>query len=282
MKIFFALAVLTIGLVQSEVIIPTPMFVTGKDINADAGETKHFYARLCGGCLYDRSTARISINQVNKPWDQEAGSFEIVKVTDDSGNLLQTNKLPGNKYASEFTFEYLKAYGDLFLEVKTGDATGGSQYTVTLEFINRPPCKPCETAGSPPIKEVGANEAIPLVVVFRTNKVNHVTTQNKLWLRLDYCFPINQPGKISISTIATDTISGFGTYVCKGPGAVEECTAQSPDAVVDTSGASVNFVDVELSGKGGDLEPIRVMIYGDGNNLSKNSFRLGASKFFPK
>jgi len=279
MKIFFALAALAIGLTEGT-IMPNPMFVNEFDVRTQPGETVTFIARLCGGCLYDRTIAMISINQPNKPWSPITGALQSVVVEDQYGNRIASNV--EMNYARVFTFPYHKAYGTLHLVVTTGPATGGSEYTVTLEFL--PPLE--ETLASipkilptnKPLREIQGRQ-YNLVTVFRTTGIKEVATQDVKYLQLNYCFEQNQPGTLVISTIATDETSGLGTYVCTGK-VTGECTAMKAE-FMDLSGASVNFVNVKLSGKGGDLEPLKVTVYGDGKFKEKNFFRLGASKFFP-
>lgn len=90
-----------------------------------------------------------------------------------------------------------------------------------------------------------------------------------------YLFYIIQfPGFVTISTIASDEVSGFATYICTPD---VQCTSTEAATYFDVSGASVNFVTVPIDAK--DAGILKVLVRGDGRYSGNNKFVLAASKY---
>ena len=267
-------------------------FVTERNIIRGSKRTDKFVIQLCGGCLYDGNTASVSLNIQSAQWNPKESQRLEVAVSDQHNNLITKNVANG-QFVEDFSFIYKAKYGDLVIESKTGKATTYT-YTVTFQFSpnKRPPsagvkCKPRwqmnnkekqHTKQVISFTENGVQRGHILKRVFKKERNGTVLTERVKKFQINYCFPDKRQYHLTVSTIALDSSSGFATYVCTQR--KKDCTIEASE-FDDTSGGSVNFVPIKLSGDG-DLGPITVLVGGDGRNSRKNTFTLAASNYRKK
>ena len=263
-------------------------FVTERHIFGDAYEVNHFSVHLCGGCLFDKQTAVVSLNLQKQPWNRTLQDILKATVSTAHGTVITTNCLSGGFYPT-FKFMYYKSYGDLHIKVENG-AGSGMIYTLAVKFENRTKAEDstCEKRWAMNYYEsrthwkhrtavAAAGERLyELVPIFRLSEPYSVKTGDLRYLQLDYCFP-NVQGKysLSVSVIANDEQSAFATYAC--PMRIQDCEPRNAP-FHDTSGSAANFVTVNVSGAP-DMGPVTVVVRGDGRYKESNAFSLAASKY---
>jgi len=262
--------------------------VTETHIFGDAYEVHHFSAHLCGGCLFDKQTAIVSLNLQKQPWNNTIQDILKATVTDPHGTTIKTNSLPTG-FVSTFKFPYHKSYGDLYIKIENG-AGSGMIYTLSLKFEKGKEAtdSDCESRWAMNFLETHAHwkhrtavtavgeQLHELVPIFRLSEPYTVKTSDLKYLQLDYCFP-NVKGKyhLSVSVIANDQQSSFATYAC--PSGIPDCEPGNAP-FHDTSGSAANFVQVAVSGAA-EIGPVTVVVRGDGRYKEMNTFSLAASKY---
>lgn len=273
---------------------PVPIYyVTESDISSAPKEQYVFNVPLCGGDQFEHFHVNFFVNFPDKKWNPIVGDYVAVVVQDIHGHTIGSNSASGGNYLNQFSLLYHKQYSDLRLIVTSGNSPD-LKYTLTVTFTNS------TTSGvnvSPPLMKsryfkseeekltwsklvstLPDGNTQELMTVFKTTEIGCVSTADATGLHLGYCFDPDQfPGSIYISTFATDEISGFATYACTH---AENCTSTEAAKFYDTSGASVNFVKVDLADKT-QVGPINVLVRGDGRDGGQNHFTLSGSKFVP-
>ena len=231
----------------------------------------------------------------NADWNVDSGISLDVTVFDDKEKKI-TNNVKNGKLVQDFKFTYKASYGDLEFEAKTGKHTTFT-YTVTLTFIRRnsllqptstPACfKPGSKRWMMTAEEIrrmnkitsytdarGYKRGQLLKRIFKLNKEGTVMTGREKMFQLNYCFPGLPPYGLTVSTVAMDSKSGFGTYVCTPRR--QPCNVRN-SLFYDPSGGSVNFVDVKIGKK--DVGALEVIVKGDGRHMNINKFTLAASNY---
>ena len=275
---------------SNEVIQQVPVeYITEHHITGEAREVNHFRLHLCGGCLYDKKLAIVSLNLQKQAWDEALGDILTAKVYSESDELLATNLVDG-ELVPTFQFRYYIGHGDLKIRVKNG-AGSGMTYTLVVKFK-----KSNETAADPVCENRSAMNYIEsrnnwmhriaaakakenvyeLVPIFRVIQPASVQTAQLMPLQLAYCFPEKQlKYRFTLMVLATDEKSSFATYAC--PHSVMDCTPNNAP-FYDVSGAPANFVTVTLSGEK-DSGPVTVIVRGDGRFKEQNNFLLATSMY---
>ena len=263
-------------------------YVTERHIFGDAYEVNHFSAHLCGGCLFDKQTAVVSLNLQKQPWNRTLQDILKATVMNAHGTQIATNCLTSG-FVPTFKFKYYKSYGDLNIKVENG-AGSGMIYTLALKFekSNEATDSECETRWAMNSFESRAHwkhrtsitavgeRLYDLIPIFKLSEPYTVMSNDLRYLQLDYCFP-HSHGKynVSVSVIANDEQSAFATYAC--PVSIPDCEPRNAP-FHDTSGSAANFVEVTVSGAQ-DIGPVTVVVRGDGRYKEMNSFSLAASKY---
>lgn len=262
-------------------------YVTEKHIFGDAFEVKHFSAHLCGGCVFDKQLATVSLNLQKQPWNETLQDVLKASVADAHGTVITTNQVKG-LYEQDFSFTYYKSYGDLNIRVENG-AGSGMIYTLSLKFKKvKDVVSDCETRWAMNLYESRAHwkyrssvtamaeQLYELVPIFKMSEPYSVKSNDLKYLQLDYCFPHKLSYyNVSVSVIADDEKSAFATYAC--PMSVADCQP-STAPFHDTSGSAANMVHVRVCGAP-DIGPVTVVVRGDGRFDEMNTFTLAASKY---
>ena len=261
-------------------------YVTTQNIIGGDGDVNNFTARLCGGCLYDKHMAVVSLNMPKQEWSEFTGDVLTVTVKDMHLKTIATN-IRNGKLMQDFNFTYYASYGDLSFVVKNGAAPGFT-YTITLRFISNDvhPLKTCN-----PRWQMSAYESTlerrfysihsqkgktyNLVPIFKIEQVSSVPSAKLAFFKLDYCFADHPPYNLTITTVAADHKSGFATYAC--PKTIRPCNVNTKFR--DTSGSALNFIQAHISGPE-DFGSVEVIVRGDGRYQKENKFTLAASTYY--
>ena len=221
-------------------------------------------------------------------WNVDSGISLDVTVYDHNEKKI-TDNVRNGRLVQDFKFVYRAGYGDLEFEAKTGKHTSFT-YTVTLTFIEPKTASSvtggCHQRWMMTPKEIrrmnkitsytdarGYKRGQLLKRVFKLEKQGTVITGGEKRFQLNYCFPGKPPYGLTVSTVAMDSNSGFGTYVCTRRR--KPCNVRN-SLFYDPSGGSVNFVGVKIKDRK-DVGPLEVIVKGDGRYMKNNRFTLAAS-----
>lgn len=258
-------------------------------------KTEHFVAHMCAANekLYAGQTVTITLNTPYAEWNPDIGDV-LYSEAHSNGKLMGSNGDPNEEFSwnQSYSFKY-DTTNDIFISVRTGSCTGAISYTLIMKFDGTNPVE--FNSSKTPAKEsmfVRSKESVvfqkvmeslhkteyeSLDQVFKLQGGGTIKTKECDDYSLAYCFGEKPKYNVSVSVIAKDDQSGFGTFIC--PYSTWQkygrCIQQKAVAK-ENSGAPANMVVAEINedDKGG---AVLARVCGNGRFDSPNNFLMSSN-----
>jgi len=270
---------------------------TGACTEGEPSKEQHFVAHMCAANekLYANQKVTVSLNTPYAEWNPDVGDV-VYSEAHSNGKLLGSNGDADEEFSwqQSYTFVY-DTTNDIFISVRTGTCTGSLSYTLQLSFNGTNPVEfPASPAATSPkespfvrskksvmfqrvMESIHQTEYQSLNQIFKLQKQGTVKTKECDDYSLAYCFGESPKYTVSVSVIASDASSGFGTYICPYSSWQKygRCI-QSKATAKDQSGSPANFVasDINEDDKCG---AVLTRVCGNGRFESENNFFMSST-----